>query len=398
MPGTANGWTQPIINRINMLATGVRTDLGLKIYGPDLKTLEKLAVQAEAILKSVPGNADVFAERVVGGRFVDIEVDRAAAARYGLNITEAQEAIEAAIGGVNLTTTVEGRERFGVRVRYMRDYRESLEDMQRVFIPTSNGQVVPLGQLAQLRVTEGPPMINSENGLPRALVYLNVRGRDMGSFVQEAEAKLNRELTFPPGYYPDWSGQWENQERARQRLMIVIPIVLVVIGGLVYWTFRSVTSSALILLSIPFALVGGVFLQKMLDYNFSVAVWVGYIALAGVAVETGIVMLLYLNEALDKRLAEGPVDAKDIEEAAMEGAALRLRPKLMTVAADFIGLMPIMWAFGPGSDLMKPLTAPLIGGLFTSTLLVLIVLPVLFVWQKRWELKRGTLKVAGLEH
>jgi Cu(I)/Ag(I) efflux system membrane protein CusA/SilA len=398
IPGTANGWTQPIVNRINMLATGVRTDLGLKIYGTDLKTLEKLAVQAESILKTVPGHADVFAERVVGGRFVDIEVDRAAAARYGLNVAEAQEAIEAAIGGIDVTTTVEGRERYGVRVRYLRDYRENLDDMQRVFIPTADGQVVPLGQLATIRVTEGPPMINSENGLPRALVYLNVRGRDMGSFVAEADAKLQRELQFPAGYYPGWSGQWENQERARARLMVVIPIVLTVIGLLVYWTFRSVTSSALILLSIPFALIGGVFLQKLLGYNFSVAVWVGYIALAGVAVETGIVMLLYLNEALDRRLAEGPVDEAGIQEAAMEGAALRLRPKLMTVAADFIGLMPIMWAFGPGSDLMKPLTAPLIGGLFTSTILVLIVLPVLFVWQKRRALRRGLLRPAGLEH
>ncbi|MFN3431340.1 MAG: efflux RND transporter permease subunit, partial [Candidatus Sericytochromatia bacterium] len=398
IPGIANGWTQPIVNRINMLATGVRTDLGLKIYGPDLKVLEKLAIQAEAVLKTVPGHADVFAERVVGGRFVDIEVNRTAAARFGLNVAEAQEAIEAAIGGIDLTTTVEGRERYGVRVRYLRDYRESLDDMQRVYIPTATGQVVPLGQLASIRVTEGPPMINSENGLPRALVYLNVRGRDMGSFVAEAEAKLSRELTFPAGYYPDWSGQWENQERARQRLMIVVPIVLGVIGLLVYWTFRSVASSALILLSIPFALIGGVFLQKLLGYNFSVAVWVGYIALAGVAVETGIVMLLYLNEALDRRMAEGPVDEDAIQEAAMEGAALRLRPKLMTVAADFIGLMPIMWAFGPGSDLMKPLTAPLIGGLFTSTLLVLVVLPVLFVWQKRRALRRGVLRPAGLEH
>jgi Cu(I)/Ag(I) efflux system membrane protein CusA/SilA len=397
IPGTANGWTQPIINRINMLATGVRTDLGLKIYGPDLQTLERLAVQAEGLLKQVPGHADVFAERVVGGRFVDIEVDRAAAARFGLNVADAQAAIESAIGGVDLTTTVEGRERFGVRVRYMRDYRESLEAMKHVYVPTMAGGTVPLDQIAKLRVSEGPPMINSENGLPRALVYLNVRGRDMGSFVSEAEALLKRELKMPDGYYPEWSGQWENQERARQRLTVVIPIVLAVIAALVYWTVRSITSSALILLAIPFALVGGVVLQKLLGYDFSVAVWVGYIALAGVAVETGIVMLVYLNEALDRRLHLGPVTDADIEAAAREGAALRLRPKLMTVAADFIGLMPIMWAFGPGSDLMKPLAAPLIGGLFTSTLLVLLVLPVLFVWQKRHELRQGRLLPSGLE-
>ncbi|MNS23317.1 Cation efflux system protein CusA [compost metagenome] len=398
IPGTANGWTQPIINRINMLATGVRTDLGLKIYGQDLKTLERLAIEAETLLKQVPGHADVFAERVVGGRFVDIEVDREAAARYGLNVADVQEAIEAAIGGTNLTTTVEGRERYPVRVRYARDYREDLDAMGSVYVPTSEGQSIPLSQLTKLRVTQGPPMISSENALPRSLVFLNVRGRDMGSFVEEADALINRELKLPAGYYYAWSGQYENQIRARERLTIVIPIVLVVIAMLVYWTFRSVISSAMILLSIPFALIGGVLLQWMLGYNFSVAVWVGYIALAGVAVETGIVMLVYLNEALDRRLSEGPVDEADIEQAAREGAALRLRPKLMTVAADFIGLMPIMWALGPGSDLMKPLTAPLIGGLFTSTILVLIVLPVLFTWQKRWELRRGMLKPSEVEH
>ncbi|MFP5502600.1 MAG: efflux RND transporter permease subunit, partial [Candidatus Sericytochromatia bacterium] len=377
IPGVANGWTQPIINRINMLATGVRTDLGLKIFGPDIHELERLAIEAEALLKQVPGSADVFAERVVGGRFVDIELDRQAAARYGINPADAQALIETAIGGMTLTNTVEGRERFPVRVRYARDYRESLEALNQVYIPTAmagmDGAPVPLSQIAKLRVTEGPPMLNSENAMPRSVVFLNVRGRDMGGFVEAAEKTLRSELTLPSGYYYTWSGQYENQRRATERLQLVVPIVGVVILLLLYMTFRSVTSSLLILLSVPFALVGGVVLQLLLHYNFSVAVWVGYIALAGIAVETGVVMLIYLNEALDRRLALGPVTEEDIEEATHEGAALRLRPKLMTVAASLIGLLPLMWATGAGSDVMRPLATPMVGGLVTSTILVLLV-------------------------
>ncbi len=398
IPGVTNGWTQPIINRINMLATGVRTDLGLKIYGNDLRVIEKLAIEAEGLLKTVPGAADVFAERNIGGRFIDIEVDRKAAARFGINVADAQEAIEVAIGGMNLTTTVEGRQRFPVRVRYARDYRQDLQDLGGVYVSAMDGTPIPLGQVAKLRVTEGPPMINSENSLLRGLVFLNVRGRDMGGFVEEAKAKLERELRLPAGYYLAWSGQWENQVRARQTLQIVVPLVLVIIFVLLYMTFNAVSSSLLILLSVPFALVGGVVLQKLLGHNFSVAVWVGYIALAGIAVETGVVMLIYLNEALDRRIQAGSVAATDIEEATIEGAALRLRPKLMTVAAALIGLVPLMWATGAGSDVMRPLATPMVGGLVTSTVLVLVVIPVLFALQKRWELRRGVLAPSGVDH
>jgi Cu(I)/Ag(I) efflux system membrane protein CusA/SilA len=398
IPGVTNGWTQPIINRINMLATGVRTDLGVKIYGADIDTLERLSITAATLLKTIPGAADVFAERNIGGRFIDISLDRARAARYGINVGDAQDVIETAIGGMNLTSTVEGRQRFSVRVRYARDFRTSLAALGDVYVPTSSGEPIPLREIAHIAVQPGPPMINSENSLLRSLVYLNVRGRDMGGFVDEAKAKLNRDLKLPPGYYLGWSGQYENQIRAKQTLQVVIPMVGLIILLLLYLTFQSVPSALLIMLSVPFALVGGVALQKLLGFNFSVAVWVGYIALAGIAVETGVVMLLYLNEALDRRLAAGEVDDAGIAEATLEGAALRLRPKLMTVAAALSGLVPLMWATGTGSDVMRPLATPMVGGLVTSTILVLIVIPVLFSAQKRWERRHGRLKPSGVGH
>jgi Cu(I)/Ag(I) efflux system membrane protein CusA/SilA len=398
IPGVTNGWTQPIINRINMLATGVRTDLGLKVYGSDLQELERLAVKAEGILKTIPGAQDVFAERIVGGRFLDITPNREAIARYGLQVGDVQDVIETAIGGMTLSTSVEGRERYPVRMRYARELRSDAEGIRQLLVPTMTGAQIPLSQLADVNVTSGAPMINSENGLLRSIVFLNVRGRDMGGFVAEAKQRLAHELELPAGSYIAWSGQYENQIHAAERLRIVVPIVLVIVLFFLYMTFRDLKASALVVLSIPFALIGGLLLQKALGYNFSVAVWVGYIALAGVAVETGVVMLVYLNESLDRMLANGPVTATDIQAATMEGAVFRLRPKLMTVAVDFIGLMPIMWSQGTGADVMRPLTAPMIGGLFTSTLLVLIVLPVLFSLWKTWELKRGTLAPSGMEH
>jgi len=391
IPGVTNGWTQPIINRINMLATGVRTDLGLKVYGSDLQELERIAVKAEGILKSIPGAQDVFAERIVGGRFLDITPNREAIARYGLQVGDVQDVIETAIGGMPLSTSVEGRERYSIRMRYARELRGDAESLRQILVPTPAGAQIPLSLLADVNVTTGAPMINSENGLLRSIVFLNVRDRDMGSFVEEAKQRLDHELELPAGSYLAWSGQYENQERANERLRVVVPAVLVIVLFFLYMTFRNLKASALVVLSIPFALIGGLLLQKALGYNFSVAVWVGYIALAGVAVETGVVMLVYLNEALDRRMARGPVTAEDIQEATMEGAVYRLRPKLMTVAVDFIGLMPIMWSQGTGADVMRPLTAPVIGGLFTSTILVLIVLPVLFSLWKTWELRRGTL-------
>jgi Cu(I)/Ag(I) efflux system membrane protein CusA/SilA len=370
IPGVSNGWTQPIINRINMLATGIRTDIGVKFFGPDLDELGDLALQAEEILREVPGASDLYAERVTGGHYVNIEPNRAAIARYGLTVEDVNRVIEVAIGGMPVTTTVEGRSRFPVRVRYARDYRNSIEDLRQVLVSTSKGEQIPLGQVANIEFEQGPPMINSENGDLRSVVLLNVRGRDMGGFIEEAEATLAEKLEVPPGYSYSWSGQYENQKRANERLSLLIPMAILIIFMLLYVTFRNIGESLVVMLSVPFALVGGVWLLYLMDLNFSVAVWVGFIALFGVAVETGVVMLVYLHEALDERIekilaGEGVdpaeatgervaelVSAKDVHLAAIEGAALRLRPKLMTAATTLVGLTPLLWATGTGSDVM----------------------------------------------
>lgn len=398
IPGLTNGWTQPIINRIQMQATGVRTDLGIKIFGPDLDTLAILAQKAEQIVRPIHGAADIYSERVVGGRYLDIQIDRRAAARYGARVADIQMVIETAIGGMNLTTTVEGRQRYPVRVRYAADFRNNPETLKRVLIPTPSGIRIPLAELATIQINPGPPMINSENGMLRSLVLLNVRGRDMGSFVLEASDALSEQLDLPEGYYLSLSGQYENQIRARNRLMTLMPAVLLIIILLLYLTFRNIGETLLVILSVPFALVGGLLLQWILGYNFSVAVWVGFIALSGVAVETGVVMLVYLNEALDHHLQSGPVTEEHIRRAAIDGSVLRLRPKLMTVATSLIGLLPIMWSTGTGSDVMKPLATPLIGGIVTSLILILIVLPVVWSMLKEWELLRGRLHPGGREH
>jgi Cu(I)/Ag(I) efflux system membrane protein CusA/SilA len=395
-PGVANGWTQPIINRINMLATGVRTDLGIKIFGPDLKTLEELAIQAEGIVKPIRGAADVYAERIVGGNYINIYPNREAISRYGLTIGDVQSVVETASGGMVVTEAVEGLERYPVRLQYARDFHDSPEELGRILIDTPGGQQIPLAQLADIRVEDGPPMISSENERPRSIVYLNVRGRDMGSFVEEAKKTLGKQLKLPPGYFLQWSGQWENQVRAKQRLMLIVPIGLVVIYILLYFIFHSFTEALLVMLSVPFSLTGGVLLIFLLGYNWSVAVWVGFIALYGVAVETGVVMVVYLHEALNKRLRAGEVGRKELYEAIFEGSVARLRPKLMTVGTSMIGLIPIMWATGTGADLMKPIAAPMIGGLLTSAIHVLIVTPVIFALMKESELRKGKLKPAEM--
>jgi Cu(I)/Ag(I) efflux system membrane protein CusA/SilA len=395
-PGVANGWTQPIINRINMLATGVRTDLGIKIFGPDLKTLEELAIQAEGVVKPIRGAADVYAERIVGGNYINIYPNREAISRYGLTIGDVQSVVETASGGMVVTEAVEGLERYPVRLQYARDFHDSPEELGRILIDTPGGQQIPLAQLADIRVEDGPPMISSENERPRSIVYLNVRGRDMGSFVEEAKKTLGKQLKLPPGYFLQWSGQWENQVRAKQRLMLIVPIGLVVIYILLYFIFHSFTEALLVMLSVPFSLTGGVLLIFLLGYNWSVAVWVGFIALYGVAVETGVVMVVYLHEALNKRLRAGEVGRKELYEAIFEGSVARLRPKLMTVGTSMIGLIPIMWATGTGADLMKPIAAPMIGGLLTSAIHVLIVTPVIFALMKESELRKGKLKPAEM--
>ncbi|BBA69855.1 efflux RND transporter permease subunit [Geobacter sulfurreducens] len=396
--GVRNGWTQPIINRINMLSTGVRTDLGLKIFGNDLNVLRDLAVQAEGILKGVNGAADVVAERVTGGNYLDIDIDREAAARYGVKVADVQEVIATALGGETLTTAVDGRNRFPIRLRYLRDYRDSIPAIQRILVSGMGGAQVPLSQVTKLKVSTGAPEIASEGGLLRSIVFLNVRGRDMGSFMKDAQAVVEKQLKLPSGYYVSWSGQWENQVRAKARLQVLIPAGIVIIFILLYFTFHSALEASMVMLSVPFALVGGVYLVAALGYNMSVAVWVGFIALYGVAVETGVVMVIYLHEALDKKLMAGPVTEQDIYDATYEGAVLRLRPKLMTVAVALMGLVPIMWSSGTGADVMKPIAAPMIGGMISSAIHVLIMTPVIFVLMKKHDLKKGKLKYSGMKH
>ncbi len=396
--GVRNGWTQPIINRINMLSTGVRTDLGVKIFGNDLNVLKGLALQAEAILKPINGAADVVAERVTGGNYLDINIDREAAARYGVSVGDIQDVIETALGGEMLSTTVEGRNRFPVRIRYLRDYRDNIPAIGRILVGGMEGAQVPLSLVTTMKISTGAPEINSEGGLLRSLVYLNVRGRDMGSFVTEAKQILEQKLKLPAGYYVAWSGQWENQIRAKERLQVLIPLGMVIIFILLYFTFKSVLEASMVMLSVPFALVGGVYLVAALNYNLSVAVWVGFIALYGIAVETGVVMVIYLHEALDKKLLNGPCTKQDIYDAAFEGAVFRLRPKLMTVAVALLGLIPIMWSTGTGADVMKPIAAPMIGGMISSAIHVLIMTPVIFVLMKTRDLKKGRLHHSGMKH
>lgn len=419
IPGVSNGWTQPIINRINMLSTGIRTDLGIKIFGDNLDTLERLAIKAEELVKKIPGAADVYAERTQGGSYIDIDINRDAISRYGLNVSDVQDVIETAIGGENISKTIEGRRRFPIRVRYMKDYRLDIEALKKVWVRLSNGSVssmgetgsepsginsigtdkkaqIPLGELADIKITSGPPMISSENALLRSVVFLNVRDRDMGSFVNEAREVLDKEFTpnLPKGYFYSWSGQWENQIRAKKRLEIIIPIVFLIIFVMLYFTFKNFLEAALVMLSVPFALIGGIYYMSILDLNFSVAIWVGFIALYGVAVETGVIMVIYLHEALDRKLiAKGDnISQQDLIDATEEGAILRLRPKLMTVAVAMLGLIPVMWATGTGADLAKPLAVPMIGGILTSAIHVLFVTPVIFVIIKEYFRKKGKLK------
>jgi Cu(I)/Ag(I) efflux system membrane protein CusA/SilA len=389
MPGVTNIWTQPIINRIEMLATGMRSQVGVKVFGNDLKTLEELSRRIADALRAVPGAADVYPEQIGGTPYVDIRVNRQAAARYQIDAATIQDAVERGIGETNLTVTIEGRRRFPVRVRYAEEFRRSPEAIAQLPISSPAGVPVPLGQLADIRTVEGPSMIQSENGLLRGTVLLSVRGRDIGGFVEEAKEVITSRVQMPAGYYFQWSGQYENQERARKRLMIVVPIVLVIIFGTLYLTYRSALEAAHVLLAVPFALTGGFYLLWLLQYNFSVAVWVGFIALFGAAVQTSIVMVVYLEEAVERKRRElGSLTRETLLEAVTEGALLRLRPKVMTVSTIVVGLLPIMWSTSAGSEVMKPLATPVFGGMLSSLLHVLIVTPVIFFWLRERELKR----------
>jgi len=389
MPGVTNIWTQPIRNRIDMLSTGIRTQVGVKVFGADLTVIEKKSAEIERVLHDVQGAADLYAEKITGAPYLEIRVNRTAAARYGISVGDAQDVIETAIGGKNLTFTIEGRQRYPVRVRYARDFREDIEGLRNVLVAGSSGTQVPLGQIAGIRIVTGPSMITSENGLLRGTVLMNVRGRDVGGFVDEAKKVVAERVTMPPGYYIEWSGQYENQIRAKQRLQLVIPIVLVVIFALLYMTYRSAKEALHVLLAVPFALTGGIILLKLLGYNFSVAVWVGFIALFGTAVQTGVVMVIYLEEAVRRKTAElGGLTIERLHESVMEGALLRLRPKVMTVATVVAGLLPIMWSTRTGAEVMKPLATPVLGGMVSSLLHVLIVTPVIFTAIREREVAR----------
>jgi Cu(I)/Ag(I) efflux system membrane protein CusA/SilA len=391
MPGVSNIWTQPIINRINMLTTGIRSEVGVKVFGTDLKALEDRARAVAEALRRIPGAADVYPEQVTGAPYLDVRVNREAAARYGITPGAIQDVIETAVGETNLTLTIEGRQRFPVRVRYAPQYRASPQALGGVLVTAPNGAQVPLGQLAEMRPVTGPAMISSENGLLVVTVLLNVRGRDVGSFVDEARAVLARDVKLPQGSYLQWSGQYENELRARQRLQIVIPVVLAVIFMLLYLTYRSFLDAAQVLLAVPFALAGGIYLLYVLGYNFSVAVWVGFIALFGTAVQTAVVMVIYLEEAVVRKREElgGRLTPDALLDAVKEGALLRLRPKVMTVATVVASLLPIMWSHSTGAEVMKPLATPVLGGMVSSLGLVLIVTPVLFYWLRERELHRG---------
>jgi copper/silver efflux system protein len=391
-PGVSNIWTMPIINRIDMLTTGIRSEVGVKVYGNDLTVLEQAARHIADVVRRVPGASNVYPEQVTSGQYLNIEVNRTAAARYGIRVGDIQQVIETAVGETVLTTTIEGRRRFPVRVRYAPQYRSDPEALGRVLVTAANGAQIPLSQVAHIEHARGPAMISSENGLLIATVLMNVQGRDVGGFVEEARQTVAREVSLPAGYYVGWSGRWENQEHARQRLLVVLPIVLVIIFVLLYFTYHSVLEAAHVLLAVPFALTGGVYLLWLLGYNFSVAVWVGFIALFGTAVQTGVVMVIYLEEAVVRKrnAMGGTLTRTALREAVIDGALLRLRPKVMTVSTVIAGLLPIMWSGRVGAEVMKPLATPVLGGMVSSLVHVLIVTPVLFFWLQERRL--------GLQH
>jgi len=404
IPGVINGWTQPIINRINMLSTGIRTDVGVKIYGQSLDTLDRLAQEFKKQLEGLDGVQDLYVEPIIGGKYLDIRIRKDEIGRYGLSVDEVNMFIETALGGMNATTTIEGRQRFTVNVRFAQDFRDEYGKLQRLQLQTMDYGPIPLSAVAEIGFSDGPPMITSENAMLRGTLLFNVRGRDMGSTVNDAKKRLEDAVErLPKGYYLQWSGQYENQVRAEERLRIIMPVVLLIIMVILYFTFHSLREVLIVLSSIPVALVGGAYSLYFFDVNFSVAVAVGFIALFGVAVETGVLMLVYLNNALHMRVLKQrktgtPMTDKGIEEAIYDGAALRLRPKLMTVIVDILGLMPVLLATGTGSDVMKPIAIPFVFGLITSTLFVLIVLPVMYAVVRERELKKtGKLVVLEFE-
>ncbi len=391
LPGVSNAWTMPIRGRIDMLATGIRTPVGVKIFGPDLRTLQDLGEQTERILRDIPGTRSAFAERGVSGYYVDIDTDREEASRYGLTTGEVHDAIMATVGGTTAAFTVEGRERYEVNVRYPRELRDHVDDLEQVLVPTPAGSPVPLGQVAEIRVVQGPMAIKTENAFPVTTVFVDIGERDVGRYVREARQAVGEGLVLPDGYTLVWGGQYEFMQRVTERLKVLVPVTVGLIFLLLFLNFRTVAEPLIVMLSVPFAAVGGVWYLWLAGYNTSVAVWVGFIALAGVAAETGVVMLLYLDEAYSGRRARGEIRTRgDVESAVREGAAERLRPKLMTVLTVILSLAPILWSAGTGADVMKRIAAPMVGGMATSTILTLLVIPSVYLLWRGRGLPRGT--------
>jgi Cu(I)/Ag(I) efflux system membrane protein CusA/SilA len=405
IPGVTNGWTQPIINRINMLSTGIRTDVGVKVYGQDLDSINYFSQQIKNALNGIDGVKDLYVEPITGGKYIDIAIKREEIGRYGLTVDDLNDVIESALGGARLTTTIEGRQRFSVNARFGQDFRNNLESLKRLQVQTVNFGPIPLEAVADIKITEGPPMINSENALLRGTVLFNVRERDLGSTVSEAQSRLDKMMAkLPKGYFLEWSGQYENLIRSEKTLKMILPIVLLIIFMSMYFAFHSAREAFFSLVSIPFALIGGAFMVYFWGVNLSVAVAVGFIALFGLAVETGIVMVIYLNDAMQQLVAKKgnsreTITKEDLREYVIAGAAKRLRPKIMTVSVSLFALIPILWSSGVGSDVMKPIVLPMVGGVITSATHILLVTPLIFLMTKEYELRKlGKIDVLETKH
>ncbi len=405
IPGVVNGWTQPIINRINMLATGIRTDVGVKVYGQNLDTIATVSERVKKALEGTPGIADLYVEPVTGGKYLNIDVRRQDLARYGVTVDDVNQTVETALGGAPIGNTVEGRQRFSISVRLAQDYRNSVERIKRIPIMSASFGEVPLSSVADVKFVNGPPMISSENAMLRGAILFNVRGRDLGSTVSEAINKMSRSKgILPQGYYLEWSGQYENLIRGQQTLMWIAPVVLVIIFFSLYFAFHSIREAFLSLITVPFALIGGAYMIYFWGVNLSVAVAVGFIALFGIAVETGIVMVIYLNDGIQQLVKEKgnsaeTITPEDLRRAVIYGAAKRLRPKLMTVCVSLFGLVPVLWATGVGTDVMKPIVLPMIGGVLTSSTHILLVTPLIFLMTKEYELRKyGKLEIHEVHH
>ena len=394
IPGVVNGWTQPIINRINMLATGIRTDVGVKVYGQNLDSIYTLSEKVKTALRGVPGIKDLYVEPVTGGKYLSIDIDREAIGRYGISVDDVNMVVESAIGAATVGQTIEGRQRFSISVRMAQDYRSSIQQLKRIPIETPAFGVVPLSTVADIRFEDGPPMITSDNAMLRGAVLFNVRDRDLGSTVQEAIERISSEMgTLPSGYHLEWSGQYENLIRGERTLLFILPVVLLVIFVSLYLAFRSVREAFFSLITVPFALIGGAYMVYFYGVNLSVAVAVGFIALFGIAVETGVVMVIYLNDAMQQLIklrgnSSETISREELKEFVIAGASKRLRPKLMTVCVALFGLIPVLWSTGVGSDVMQPIVLPMIGGVLTSSTHILLVTPLIFLMTKEYELKK----------